>query len=443
MAKQLSFSELDNMLSKIDDRGSIITNNAFSKIDEWIHSGNYLLNAQLSGSLFGGYPNSRSVALAGETGTGKTFLAMNACREAQKVGYNIIYCDSEAAVDLESTIKFGINPDYFRYQPINTPKEFRFFVANLIDTIKKAKAANGEVPKVMIVLDSLGNLSTEKSRRDALSGSDKKDMTKQQELKSLFANVTMDLAEHKIPFILTAHTYESVGSFIPQKVMGGGCLTADAKLKTSNGLKNINEIKIGDYVRTTQGLKKVLETFKFKKPVFELLFNDGKKYSCTAEHRFLTGDNPLNNNCYTTTENLNPNDQISNADGTKTILVSIAYCNKIENVYDINVENSHYILENGIVSHNSGALYNTSVINFLYKAKLDENAESKKVGMRKSGIVVRSAPSKNRFARPITIRFHISFYHGMNPYVGLEQFMSWENCGIAKGNIFTQKEFEK
>lgn len=103
----------------------------------------------------------------------------------------------------------------------------------------------------------------------------------------------------------------------------------------------------------------------------------------------------------------------------------------------------HYLLENGIISHNSGALYNTSVINFLYKAKLDETKESKKVNMRKSGIVVRSAPSKNRFARPITIRFHISFYHGMNPYVGLEQFMSWETCGIAKGNLHTEKEYAK
>lgn len=68
MAKELNFIELDNKLSKIDDRGSLIEKNVFSRVDEWIHSGNYLLNAQLSGTLFGGYPNSRSVALAGETG---------------------------------------------------------------------------------------------------------------------------------------------------------------------------------------------------------------------------------------------------------------------------------------------------------------------------------------------------------------------------------------
>lgn len=112
-------------------------------------------------------------------------------------------------------------------------------------------------------------------------------------------------------------------------------------------------------------------------------------------------------------------------------------------VYDLSMPSKHYILENGIISHNSGALYNSSVINFLYKAKLEATTESKKVGLTKSGIVVRSAPNKNRFARPITIRFHISFYKGMNPYVGLEQFISWKNCGIQKGTILSQSDYKK
>ena len=50
----------------------------FSKIDEFIGTGNYLLNACLSGSLFGGIPNNRSVCFAGPSGTGKTFLGIGA-----------------------------------------------------------------------------------------------------------------------------------------------------------------------------------------------------------------------------------------------------------------------------------------------------------------------------------------------------------------------------
>jgi RecA/RadA recombinase len=307
MAKALSFTELDTALTKVNDKGSIITKNTFSKIDEWIHTGNYLLNAHICGSLFGGYPNSRSICLAGESGTGKTFLALNACREAQKMGYNIIYCDSEAAVDEDIIKNFGVDPEQFRYQPVSTPQEVRHFVANLCDTLKKAKEKGAELPKVMLVLDSLGNLATNKERGDAMSGNDKKDMTKQQELRSLFRVITTDLAEMKIPFIFTNHTYASIGSFIPGQTISGG----------------------------------------------------------------------------------------------------------------------------------GGAIYNASVILQMTKAGLKED------GVNKTGIIVTSKAAKNRFARPIPVKFHISFYKGMNPYVGLETFINWQNCGIQRGKLLDEKTFIK
>lgn len=141
------------------------------------------------------------------------------------------------------------------------------------------------------------------------------------------------------------------------------------------------------------------------------------------------------------------------------IIKKKTYLNKKHKVYDIEVENEHhYFLKNGILSHNSvgsfipmdvmsgggGPLYNASVILFLYKSQLkDANKEAAKVDLKKTGIIVRSAPHKNRFARPITIRFHISFYKGMNPYVGLEQFINWDSCGIEKGHIGDEKAWDK
>jgi hypothetical protein len=68
MAKQFSFDELDNSMSKIDSLGSKMTLNTYSKIDEWIGTGNYLLNAQISGSVFKGIPNSRSIVFSGVSG---------------------------------------------------------------------------------------------------------------------------------------------------------------------------------------------------------------------------------------------------------------------------------------------------------------------------------------------------------------------------------------
>ena len=64
----------------------------------------------------------------------------------------------------------------------------------------------------------------------------------------------------------------------------------------------------------------------------------------------------------------------------------------------------------------------------LSKAKLKEGTEQ-------SGIIVTAKPMKNRFAKPEKIKFHIHFNTGMNPYVGLEEYISWENCGIQKGKI--------
>jgi len=313
MLKQFSFTELDTALTKINPKGSIITYNTFSKIDEYIPTGNYLFNAQLTGSLFGGIPNSRSICFAGESGTGKTFLALNACREAQKMGYDIIYCDSEAAVDEDTMKNFGINPDHVRYQPVSTSLEVRHFVTNLCDQLKKAKEKKMELPKIMLVLDSLGNLATTKERADAASGSEKKDMTKQQDLRSLFRVITTDLAEFKIPFIFTNHTYASIGSFIPGQTISGG----------------------------------------------------------------------------------------------------------------------------------GGAIYNASIIVQLSKAGLKEGAMGSNGFAMKTGIVVTSKPAKNRFARPLPVKFHISFYRGMNPYVGLEEFINWENCGIQRGKLLNEKEVTK
>jgi len=86
MAKEFSFEELDGAMSKIDSLGSVMTKNSYSKIDEWIGTGNYLLNAQISGSVFKGIPNSRSIVFSGVSGCGKTFMILNALREAQKNG---------------------------------------------------------------------------------------------------------------------------------------------------------------------------------------------------------------------------------------------------------------------------------------------------------------------------------------------------------------------
>jgi len=305
-----SFQDLDKAMSKIDKLGSIITENEFSKIGEWISTGNYLLNAQISGSLFKGVPSNRAVLFAGESGTGKTFLTLNVVREAQKMGYYVIYGDSETAIDEDLMVKFGIDPNRVRYQPLKTVLGVRHFVSNLCKTLREQREKQMELPKLMFVIDSLGNLATEKELADAQSGSDKRDMTKQQNLRSMFRVITTDLAEFKIPLIMTNHTYASIGGYIPMQIVSGG----------------------------------------------------------------------------------------------------------------------------------SGAIYNASIILMLSKAglKAENAAEAEEAGGAKMGIIVTSKPFKNRFAKPIPVKFHISFFKGMNPYVGLENYVSWETCGIGRGKLIEE-----
>ena len=71
----------------------------------------------------------------------------------------------------------------------------------------------------------------------------------------------------------------------------------------------------------------------------------------------------------------------------------------------------------------------------LSKAGLKDNDPEAAESGAKTGIIVTSKPFKNRFAKPIPIKFHISFFKGMNPYVGLENYVSWETCGIERGTL--------
>lgn len=218
----VSFLELNDSLNKISD-GNLLEESIYAKIDEWISTGNYIFNACLSGSLFGGMPNRRSITLAGEEGTGKTYLALSIGRHAQYDNdYNLIYCDTEGGIDVDFVKRLGVDTSRFRLENIGTIEEFATLAAKLNDTIREIREQGKEPPKLMVVLDSLGNLSSSKEKADTTSGSDKRDMTKQQTIRRTFRVIGNDFAKNGIPFIICNHVYEKVGSYIPGKEVSGG-----------------------------------------------------------------------------------------------------------------------------------------------------------------------------------------------------------------------------
>jgi RecA/RadA recombinase len=224
MAKknQSSFSKLSDALDKIAPDGALIDDSPFAKIDEWISTGSYILNAALSGSLFGGLPNRRSLVLAGEEGTGKTYIALSICRKAQEMGYDIIYFDSEGSIDKDFVARLGVDTSKVRLQPVNTIEEFNHIAAQIANSFKEMKENKEELPKIMVVLDSLGNLSSLKEVTDSGEGSDKRDMTKQQQIRKLFRVNGLQFAKYGIPFIINNHVYAAIGSYVPGNVVSGG-----------------------------------------------------------------------------------------------------------------------------------------------------------------------------------------------------------------------------
>lgn len=307
-SKEFTFEELNESLSEIAPLGSTMDISTFSEITEYIDIGSKVLNLAMTGSVFGGIPNNRAVELMGPSGVGKTFIMLCAARNAQLMDYKIYWYDSENAVDRKLMEQFGIDVSQVWYEPCNTVEDFRHSVTNLTNKLIDAKRKGFKIPKVMVILDSIGNLGTIKELTDAESGSMKEDMTRAKRIKSLFRILMTKMAEVKIPFLYSNHTYKTTDFFAAWKGSGG-----------------------------------------------------------------------------------------------------------------------------------SGREYGASIILMLTKASLkDKNKEQ-------VGIILTAKPNKNRFAKPQVVKTHLNYETGLNPYVGLQEYMEfgWEDHGVEKGTIVTEKELKK
>jgi len=117
-------------------------------------------------------------------------------------------------------VKRGVDPTRVAVFPVSTVEEFRRQLISIIDRYLEQPEA--ERKPIMVVLDSLGMLSTEKEVADTAEGKSTRDMTRAQVVKSTFRVLTLKLGQAKIPLIMTNHTYDVIGSYVPTKEMGGG-----------------------------------------------------------------------------------------------------------------------------------------------------------------------------------------------------------------------------
>jgi len=193
-----------------------------SDVGGYIDTGSYVFNALLSGSLFDGLPNNKITCLAGESATGKTYFSLGIVAQfltANPEGV-VLYFDTEQAVTSDMFTERGVDPKRVAVFPVETVEEFRHQCLTIVD--KVLATDESERKAMMIVLDSLGMLSTAKEMNDVAEGKNTRDMTRAQVIKGTFRVLTLKLGKAKIPMIMTNHTYDVVGAYVPTKELGGG-----------------------------------------------------------------------------------------------------------------------------------------------------------------------------------------------------------------------------
>ena len=190
--------------------------------ETYVDTGSYIFNGLVSGSIFGGVSGNKITAIAGESSTGKTFFSLAVVKnflDTNPDGY-CLYFDTEAAVNKSLLESRGVDLNRTVVVNVVTVEEFRGKALKMVDMY--LKKPEDERKPCMMVLDSLGMLSTEKEITDALNDKQVRDMTKSQLIKGAFRMLTLKLGQANIPMIVTNHTYDVIGAYVPTKEMGGG-----------------------------------------------------------------------------------------------------------------------------------------------------------------------------------------------------------------------------
>ncbi len=174
-----------------------------------------MINVALSGSLDGGLHSGLTV-LAGPSKHFKTsfaFLIAGAYLKQYPDSMMLFY-DSEFGSPQAYFDIYGIDSSRVLHTPVMNIEELKFDLITQLETIEKKD-------RVIIVIDSIGNLASKKEIDDALKESDKADMTRAKQLKSLFRMATPYLAIKDIPLLAINHTYQTQEMFSKAVVSGG------------------------------------------------------------------------------------------------------------------------------------------------------------------------------------------------------------------------------
>ncbi len=144
-------------INEINPYATYLNDSTLSQVSNWIDTGSLVLNAIISGSLYGGIPDGRVTQLAGPSMAGKSYIAMRIAANAQKAGKYVVIFDSENAIDSEGAKNLGLDVSKVKYVPSFGIEQTRNAIYKFLTNVKE-KGLEG---KFFIVIDSLANLQSE------------------------------------------------------------------------------------------------------------------------------------------------------------------------------------------------------------------------------------------------------------------------------------------
>lgn len=174
-----------------------------------------MINVALSGRLDGGLTPGLTV-LAGPSKHFKTaFSLLMAKAYMDKYPDSVmLFYDSEFGTPQAYFDAFGIDKSRVLHTPITDVEQLKFDVVGQLNNLERGE-------KVIIVIDSVGNLASKKELEDALNEKSVADMSRAKALKGLFRMITPYLTMKDVPMVVVNHTYMEIGMF-PKAVVSGG-----------------------------------------------------------------------------------------------------------------------------------------------------------------------------------------------------------------------------
>jgi RecA/RadA recombinase len=209
------------VLDDLNPDAAFLNENTLSTVKDWLDTGCMALNAIISGSLYGGIPMGRITGFAGPQACGKTLMVNKIMANAQKKGMHVVYFDTENALDPDTAINLGCDPKKIKHCPIEVIEECRNQIVKFLKTIIE-KGLQG---KVMLAIDSLGNLISAREAKVIEDGKDSADMgARAVSLKSMLRAITHAAAKANCPVVFTNHIYDNPGALYPTliKSQSGG-----------------------------------------------------------------------------------------------------------------------------------------------------------------------------------------------------------------------------